>query len=137
MFTKHYDSYQKNIHKKIPKIMCFLINTVINSSNYKTCLYNFVSLHKKIPKILNVFTKHYDSYPKKILMCSHKTLFHKHPVFCHKSSVTYKTCLYNFVSLHKKIPKIPMCLQNTTIHIQNRPDVFSQTLFHKQIHKSE
>ena len=117
MFTKHYDSYQKNIlmcshkyltikpvyttlclyTKKYQRSQCvyktlrfiskkdpdvFSQNTfftnilcsVINPSNYKTCLYNFVFFTQKNTKDPNVFTKHYDSYPKKILMCSHKTL---------------------------------------------------------------
>ena len=154
-----------SLHKKIPKILLCLQNTTIHIKkhphvfsqilNHKTCLYNFVSFTKKYQRSQCVY-KTLRFISKKILMCSHKYLTIK-PVYTtlclytkkyqrsqcvyktlrskkhiqktkfyinqsyvikHLNPSNYKTCLYNFVSLHKKIPKIPMCLQNTTIHIK-------------------
>ena len=80
VFTKHYDSYLK----KDPHVFSQILN-------YKTCLYNFVSLHKKYQRSSCVFsTKHYDSYPS-----------------------NYKTCLYNFVSLHKNTKDPPVFFHKT------------------------
>ena len=73
--------------------------------------------YKPVYTTLCLYTKKYQRSS-----CVYKTLrfiSKKHPhVF--SQILNHKTCLYNFVSLHKKIPKIPMCLQNTTIHIQKR-----------------
>ena len=88
VFTKHYDSYLK----KDPHVFSQILN-------YKTCLYNFVSLHKKYQSVYK--TLRFIS-EKKILMCSHKYL-------------TIKTCLYNFMSLHKKNTKDPPVFFHKTL----------------------
>ena len=89
--TKHYDSYLK----KDPHVFSQILN-------YKTCLYNFMSLHKK-----------YQSFYKTLRFISEKKDPH---VF--SQILNYKTCLYNFVSLHKKYQRSSCVFpQNTTIHI--------------------
>ena len=115
VFTKHYDSYP---------------------SNYKTCLYNFVSLHKntKDPPVFFHKTLRFIS-EKKILMCSHKYLTIK-PVYTtlclytkntkvftkHYDSYpsNYKTCLYNFVSLHKNTKDPPVFFHKTLRFISKK-----------------
>ena len=105
-FTKkHYVSYQKDPH-------VFSQNTSfhikhLNSSNYKTCLYNlFMCLYTKYTKDSPVFF--------------HKTLHFTNPhVFSqkHLNPSNYKTCLYNlFVCLYTKIPKTLLCFFHKTLH---------------------
>ena len=66
-------------------------------------VYTTLCLYTKNTK---VFTKHYDSYLKK-----------DPHVF--SQILNYKTCLYNFVSLHKKYQRSSCVFpQNTTIHIR-------------------
>ena len=123
--TKHYDSYLK----KDPHVFSQILN-------YKTCLYNFVSLHKntKDPPVFFHKTLRFIS-EKKILMCSHKYLTIK-PVYTtlclytkntkvftkHYDSYpsNYKTCLYNFVSLHKNTKDPPVFFHKTLRFISEK-----------------
>ena len=102
MFTKHYDSYQKNI------LMCSHKYLTIKPVYTTLCLYTkkYQSSHPNVftkhydktiskKKDPNVFTKHYDPFQK--------TKFHINQLYVIKHLNPIKP--YNFVSLHKKITK--------------------------------
>ena len=84
--------------------------------NYKNCLYNFVSLHKK-----------YQSVYKTLRFISEKKDPH---VF--SQILNYKTCLYNFVSLHKKYQSVyKVFTKHYDSYLKKDPHVFSQILNYK------
>ena len=114
VFTKHYDSYLK----KDPHVFSQILN-------YKTCLYNFVSLHKKYQRSSCVFPQNttihirvtikpvyttlclYTKIPK-ILLCFHKTLrfiSEKKILMCSHKYLTIKP-VYTTLCLYIKNTKV-------------------------------